>query len=89
MTTCINCGAPLKGNKCQYCGTEYNNDAVVCNLSENDYTGILNVGGKEYQVYLGHMEGHIICGPNSGRDMYGRIHRDNPTMKHTFSLIEI
>lgn len=23
--TCINCGAPLKGLKCEYCGTEYEN----------------------------------------------------------------
>lgn len=21
--TCKNCGAPLRGNKCEYCGTEY------------------------------------------------------------------
>ena len=21
--TCKNCGAPLRGNKCDYCGTEY------------------------------------------------------------------
>lgn len=25
MTNCINCGAPLHGNKCEYCGTEYKN----------------------------------------------------------------
>lgn len=23
MTNCKNCGAPLKKNKCEYCGTEY------------------------------------------------------------------
>lgn len=22
-TNCVNCGAPLTGSKCQYCGTEY------------------------------------------------------------------
>lgn len=25
-TNCINCGAPLTGNKCEYCGTNYEND---------------------------------------------------------------
>lgn len=25
MTNCVNCGAPLHGNKCEYCGTEYGN----------------------------------------------------------------
>lgn len=23
MTNCVNCGAPLHGNVCEYCGTEY------------------------------------------------------------------
>lgn len=23
MTNCKNCGAPLHGNRCEYCGTEY------------------------------------------------------------------
>lgn len=23
LTNCKNCGAPLKSNKCKYCGTEY------------------------------------------------------------------
>lgn len=25
MTNCINCGAPINGNKCEYCGTVYRN----------------------------------------------------------------
>lgn len=24
ITNCANCGAPLHGNVCEYCGTEYN-----------------------------------------------------------------
>lgn len=24
MTNCVNCGAPLHGSVCEYCGTEYN-----------------------------------------------------------------
>lgn len=26
MTNCVNCGAILHGNKCEYCGTEYGNE---------------------------------------------------------------
>lgn len=26
LTNCKNCGAPLKLNKCEYCGTEYIDD---------------------------------------------------------------
>lgn len=36
MTNCINCGAPLHGNKCEYCGTEYGN-----NFDSNNH---INVG---------------------------------------------
>lgn len=28
MTNCINCGAPLHGGKCEYCGTEYENSIL-------------------------------------------------------------
>lgn len=26
MTNCINCGAPLRGHVCEYCGTEYEHE---------------------------------------------------------------
>lgn len=29
MTNCINCGAPLQGNRCAYCDTEYNNVELI------------------------------------------------------------
>ena len=28
LTNCVNCGAPLHGNKCEYCGTEYRRRCV-------------------------------------------------------------
>ena len=89
MTNCVNCGAPLSGSKCTYCGTEYNDRGVVCTLSEEDCTGTLCVGGKEYQGYLGNMEGHLIAGPNTGRDLSGRLHIDRGKLKHKFTLIEL
>ena len=86
MTNCVNCGAPLSGRKCTYCGTEYDDGVVVCTLSEDDYTGTLCVGGHEYKVYLVHMEGHVFsC---EGRDMEGRLCRINSQMKHKFELVE-
>ena len=87
MTNCVNCGAPITGHKCQYCGTEYNGNGVAANFSESDYTGVLTIGGKEYQVYLGCMEANLLCGANTGRDMHGRLHRGE--IKHKFTLIEL
>lgn len=26
-TNCRNCGAPVKGNRCEYCGTEYGDES--------------------------------------------------------------
>lgn len=33
MTNCVNCGAILHGNKCEYCGTEYENNSQSNNLT--------------------------------------------------------
>ena len=29
MTNCKNCGAPLTNNKCEYCGTEYEEHKTI------------------------------------------------------------
>ena len=38
LTNCVNCGAPLHGSKCEYCGTEYpeNSDSEKPNLEMLD-----------------------------------------------------
>ena len=89
LTNCVNCGAVLHGRKCEYCGTEYGRSGFVCNLGVNECTGTIRFDGKEYQVYLGNVEGHLLCGGNSGRDMTGKLHIENPRIKRTFTLIEI
>lgn len=49
MTNCINCGAPLHGNKCEYCRTEYGNNF--------DFNNHINVGANKafglFCTYLG------------------------------------
>lgn len=35
MTNCVNCGAILHGDKCEYCGTEYNDLKKECD-KQND-----------------------------------------------------
>lgn len=88
-TNCVNCGAPLTGNKCQYCGTEYKDHGVVANFTNNDWTGTLTVGGKEYKVYLGSMEQHAIDSSDTGRTMDGKVYRQILGYKHKFTLIEL
>ena len=88
MTNCINCGAILHGNVCEYCGTEYNNNGITASFNPNDYTGIMKLGNEEITVYIGSMESHLISG-ESYRDCTGTLHGDRPKIKRKFTVIEI
>lgn len=88
MTNCINCGAILRGNKCEYCGTEYDNAAIVANFNSNDYIGTLRIGNEETKVYIGNVESHMIY-TEPYADCNGRLHRERRKMKRKFTLIEM
>lgn len=47
---CINCGAPLTGNKCEYCGTEYGSQDFTSDL--NAYSGKNTVSGQAFRCYI-------------------------------------
>ena len=84
-TNCINCGAPLKDKKCEYCGTEYTLD----NYGQiNEYKVKLNILGHEKEFYIGEIERHSIC---SGfyRDINGMQIREKIGDKLEIHLIEI
>lgn len=40
MTNCKNCGAPLHGSRCEYCGTEYPVDVGYDNKVTVNVTGL-------------------------------------------------
>ena len=49
MTNCINCAAPLKGNRCEYCGTVYEDgEAVAVFQKEGSREVVFRIGGKDY-----------------------------------------
>ena len=53
IINCPNCGAPLHGMKCEYCGTELKVNYVNVDLGDKDSPyGILDIGGHEYKVYF-------------------------------------
>ena len=90
IKNCINCGAPLHGRKCDYCGTEYNeNGNIQANFDASDGIGIVNLMGKQYTCYVASMEAYGIDSPNSGRDMSGLMIRDTICYKHKFTLVEV
>lgn len=88
MTNCINCGAILHGDKCEYCGTEYKNNGISASFNADDYTGTMNIGNEQIKVYINRMESNIIC-EDSYRDSDGNLYRDKPKMKRTFTVVEI
>lgn len=56
MTNCINCGAILTSNKCEYCGTEYKTDKKNnVNIEGNvvdDFIVNLTINGLTSKFYI-------------------------------------
>lgn len=40
ITNCVNCGAPLHGSACEYCGTEYNLKPANENSGKDGYEDV-------------------------------------------------
>ena len=38
-SNCVNCGAVLHGNMCEYCGTEHNNNCMSATFNEGGHIG--------------------------------------------------
>lgn len=88
MTNCVNCGAVLRGNKCEYCGTEYDENGIFANFGKDDYIGTIKLGNEEVNVYVGSMESNVV-NLISCTTLDGRTYIDKPIMKRKFTLIEI
>ena len=88
MTNCINCGAILHGNKCEYCGTEYNDRGIHAEFGKNDFMGTMNIGADEMSVYIASMDARLIGG-DTYRDSEGNMRREGTKIKRTFTVVEI
>ena len=90
MKNCINCGAPLHGRKCEYCGTEYaENGNIQAEFDARDGIGVVNLMGQKYTCYVAKMEANCIDLEPAGRDMNGRLIRGETIYKHKFTLVEV
>lgn len=88
MTNCVNCGAVLKENICEYCGTRYTDKKMTVDLGTNELTGELKIGEKIFKVFLGHVEAEPII-EEAYRDSNGILHGGKTMLKHKFRLIEV
>ena len=84
-TNCINCGAPLHSDKCEYCGTEYHID----NYGQiNEYKVKLNILGEEKKFYIGKVEKNSIYG-DCKRNINGTLTENKICDKLRIELIEM
>lgn len=53
LKSCPNCGAPIKGKECEYCGTHHAKKSEQVRIEvEREYTDIISWNGMEvYRVY--------------------------------------
>ena len=89
--TCINCGAPLHSNICDYCGTEYKLDEENNHLQKgkqiNDFIYELDIQGKPYRFYVGDVQTSTIA--DTIRDYSGKSKSIVHCVKRKLTLIEI
>lgn len=54
---CINCGAVLVNNKCEYCGSDFSNNHDISGVIDTgNYRGVITIGGVTMNVMLTDME---------------------------------
>lgn len=88
---CINCGAVLTSNKCEYCGTVYETDSENnINLgtdSVNGFTVTLTISGEKHKFYVSDVDVRYVGG-NIYYDENGNLCRKVPVAKRKLTLIE-
>jgi hypothetical protein len=85
-TNCINCGAPLHNEKCDYCGTEYHLD----NCGQiNEYKVKINILGQEKEFYIGRIERHSLFSADTCRNIDGSLSSSKICDKLKLELIEM
>lgn len=89
--TCINCGAPLTGIKCEYCGTEYEpderNNVSIKTKSIDNFIVELEIKGENHRFYIAETQFYDDC--DTYTDCKGVMHREILSTKRKITLIEI
>lgn len=83
--TCIRCGAPLSGNKCEYCGTVYGGRSF--SGAFDAYKGTITVNGEAIECYISDIEYETLAA-DCGRDISGRILHAPVSTKRKITLVE-
>ena len=85
--TCIRCGAPLTGNKCEYCGTTYKSEGMTGSFNKS-YVGEITVNGERIRCYISEVEIENMF-DDMARDISGRVIPIASGRMRTFTLVEM
>lgn len=88
LRICTRCGAPLAGNKCEYCGSNQNETGFVAAFEKDRAAGTLTIGGDEYKVYLAEVEVQDVLGAPD-IDWDGTWKKPRLGIRRKFVLIEM
>lgn len=87
MTNCPNCGAPIDGTKCSYCGTSFV-DLTALDLAGGDFVKV-RVGDSEVlgRFYISNATmSTSMTLPYIARGYDGRVERIYPRQQRSISL---
>ena len=90
LKNCINCGAPLTGPICEYCGTRYEEENKFSGkFFEYSMQGEIEFDGHKIPVYISEIECYNLDLGCVGRDISGRLIRDRSRMIRKFTMVEV
>lgn len=94
MNRCCNCGAPIEGDVCKYCGTKFHESDKDDDFWRRSYVNddmtvsLVMPDGEIVKCYIAHIDTEILTG-NTGRDMMGMFRKPEAVKKRKFMLVEI
>lgn len=88
LRICTSCGAPMAGNKCEYCWAIQNESGFTAAFEKDRAAGTLTIGGDEYKVYLAEVEVQDVLGAPD-IDWDGTWKKPRLGIRRKFVLIEM
>ena len=84
LSMCPNCGAPIEGDRCPYCGSRFGQAQF-----QKGYFTIHLPDGEKVMCYLSRADCYNVTKIGGGRTLDGRLTREEIQVKRKFIFVEI